>query len=486
MGTARVVAGFGALPADGRTPATPESLTAQLEMLMASGGGPDIWPQGGTTRTPLGTSIRPAPTEIWFASTGYSSIGLRGYKSALETLGQLTSPESMQLSPTRWLDELRLRIARGIAGTPDCAVILAPGPAEVRNIARAIATAITRRPMREIAATASEAAHFEPAEDGDYETVEIALRDGRGDRRSLADIDNDMRSLAAEALCEGAGILLHVLDTSKTGLTGPSRRMARGLGAISPGRVCVLVDATELRCPAETISEDLSHGHMVLVSGSHFAGGPPACAALILPRKLANELVSGEPILAPHGIGRFDIPSDLRTVFVTDGGLINLGLGLRWSAALAEFEAYLAVPDDIRQLVLAAFSRKARHLAAICTGVDPEARPLDDVDNALRESIVPLILDEPRMAVDSVAHAETLHESLILPCGVSVGDVACHVGPPINFGSNMALSISASAPMVADVGQRMAKGLSFDIAFGPVKRDLATLFGKLDMLQALV
>jgi hypothetical protein len=40
--------------------------------------------------------------------------------------------------------------------------------------------------------------------------------------------------------------------------------------------------------------------------------------------------------------------------------------------------------------------------------------------------------------------------------------------------------------MVADVGQRMAKGLSFDIAFGPVKRDLATLFGKLDMLQALV
>jgi hypothetical protein len=331
-----------------------------------------------------------------------------------------------------------------------------------------------------------EAAHFVAAEETDFETVEVALRDTRGDRRMLTEIDADVRSLAAEALCEGSGVLLHALDTSKTGLAGMSRRMARGLAAVSPGRVSVLVDASELRCSAASIAHDLAFGHMVLVTGSHFAGGPPSCAALILPRAFADEIAAGAPILAPAGITRFDVPSELRPSMVLDGGVMNLGLLLRWTAALAEFEAYLAVPDELRHMILAAFSRKSRHLAAICTGIDPEARPLDDVDDALRESIVPLILDEPTFGGDPLNHAQTLHESLVLPCGVSVGDVACHLGPPVHFGSNVALTVSAGAPMVGEVGARMARGIEFEIAFGPVKRDLATLFGKLDMLQALV
>jgi hypothetical protein len=455
-------------------------------MLMASGGGPENCSEGDSQWTPLITCTRPIPTEIWFGSTGYSNIGMRGYNAALSTLGQLTSPDAALLSPTRWLEDLRSRIANGIAGTPDCAVIFAPGAVEARNLARAIVSRTTRRTIREIAASSTEAAHFLPAQEEDFETIEVELRDHNGDRRSLTDIDRDMRSLAAEALCEGLGVLLHVLDTSKTGLSGPSRRMARGLAAVSPGRVCVLIDATELRCPASTLADDLAQGHMVLISGSHFAGGLPSCAALLLPRSLAEELIHGEPILAPAGITRFDVPGELRPVFALDGGLMNLGLGLRWTAALAEYEAYLAIPEDLRQMILAAFSRKARHLAAICSGVDPEARPLDDVDNALRESIVPLILDEPHLAVEPMQHAQTLHESLTLPCGVSVGDVPCHLGPPMRFGSTIALTVSASAPMVAEIGERIARGIDFEIAFGPVKRDLATMFGKLDMLQALV
>ena len=471
--------------ADPRALVTTGSLTSQLEMLMASGCGAETAPECAPP-FPLDTMTHPAPTEIWFGSTGYSNIGMRGYNAALVALAQLTAADKVLLSPTRWLEDLRSRIANSIAATPDCAVIFTPGPTEARNLARTIAARVTGRPMRVIAASAGEASNFVPAGDEDYETIEVALRDHNGDRRASTEVDSDMRSIAAEALCEGQGVLLHVLDTSKTGLSGPSRRMARGLAAVSPGRVCLLVDATELRCSAATLAGDLAAASMVVVSGSHFAGGPPACAALLLPRSLADELIHGEPLLAPAGITRFDVPSELRPVFALDGGLMNLGLGLRWTAALAEVEAYLAVPEELRHMILAAFSRKARHLAAICTGVDPEARPLDDVDNALRESIVPLILDEPHLAVDAMHHAETLHESLILPCGVSVGDVPCHLGPPVRFGISSALCVSANASLVAEVGERVAKGIDFEIAFGPTKRDLATMFGKLDMLQALV
>jgi hypothetical protein len=461
-------------------------LGSQLELLMASGGGPDIWPDPISQRTPLGTSARPAPTEIWFGSTGHSSVGMRGYRAALETLGQLIATDATILSPTRWLDNLRARIAQSIAGTPDCAVIFTPGVQEARDLARAIAATVTRRPMQEIAAAAAESTAFVPAQEADFLTAEISMRDQNGDRRSVAEIDADARSIAAEALCDGAGVLLHVLDTSKTGLLGPSRRIAAGLATISPGRVCVVVDASELRCTAQTIARDLANGRMVLVSGSHFAGGPPACAALLLPRTLANELAAGSPILAPPGIARFDVPGELRPVMVLDGsGSINLGLGLRWTAALAEYDAYLAIPEDIRVATLATFARKARYLAALCSGIDPEARPLDDADDALRENIVPLILDEPRSTANAMAQAEGLHQGLLAPSGLSVGDAVCHIGAPIPFGSHAALPISASAALVADVGERVARGLSFDTAFGPVKRDLGTLFDKLDTLQAL-
>src|SRR5206468_2219142 len=88
------------------------ALASQLDLLLASGGGSDIWPDPVTQRTPLGTHARPRPTEIWFGATGPSSIGQRGYRAALQTLDQLIGSDADPLSPTRWVEGLRLRIAR--------------------------------------------------------------------------------------------------------------------------------------------------------------------------------------------------------------------------------------------------------------------------------------------------------------------------------------------------------------------------------------
>ena len=65
---------------------------------------------------------------------------------------------------------------------------------------------------------------------------------------------------AGRALARGRSVLLHVLDRSKSGLTGVSRDAAMQIAAIAPDRVMVVVDACQLRSPPEQLRTDLECG----------------------------------------------------------------------------------------------------------------------------------------------------------------------------------------------------------------------------------
>ena len=103
-------------------------------------------------------------------------------------------------------------------------------------------------------------------------------------------------------------MLLHVLDTSKTGLAGPSREIAAQIAASAPERVLVMVDACQLRCPADRLRADLDGGFMVLITGSKFAGGPPLSGALLLPEAIATHLRSAP--LPPEGLADYSARLD--------------------------------------------------------------------------------------------------------------------------------------------------------------------------------
>ena len=270
------------------------------------------------------------------------------------------SPAAAPALP-HWFADLRRRLAV-LFGAPGCDVVLAASDAGSELIFDALARAALARPVVHIAVAAPE----RPTEPG-IEFSALALRDRYGLPREAALVDADAARLAEQAIAAGKDVVLHVADCSETGLAGPSRAVAGALAASWPGRICVLIDARQLRCEPEQTALDLAAGFALLVSGSTFAGGPSGASALLLPPALIERVGAFKLPHAPAAqSAAMDWPPRLRDrlrgEFAT---LADPGLGLRWECALAELEFYFAVGAELRAQVRAAFAREIhRHLAA--------------------------------------------------------------------------------------------------------------------------
>jgi hypothetical protein len=319
----------------------------------------------------------------------------------------------------------------------------------------------------------------------DIEVAGVEIRSPGGDPRPSADIDRDAAMAAGRALARGRSVLLHVLDRSKSGLTGVSRDAAMQIAAIAPDRVMVVVDACQLRSPPEQLRCDLECGCMVLITGSKFAGGPPFCGALLLPEAIAHRLRRAPS--PPEGLAdysaRLDWPHALQDTFAREFTFANLGAGLRWAAALAELKRLQGVPQELQATILSHF--QAAVLARARSS--PFATTLYDVTDGDRgtPSIVPILARHGIGAAFTAAETAVLHSSLRKPLPASAGgrhqdglDRVIHVGQPLAVGSRSAIRICASARHVADVAMGIAQGAPLVDAFAPIASNLDLLFAK--------
>jgi hypothetical protein len=98
---------------------------------------------------------------------------------------------------------------------------------------------------------------------------------------------------------------------------------------------------------------------MVLVTGSKFFTGPPFAGALLLPPALAARLDARHGL--PAGLAQYcshlDWP-EAAPVAALFAGRANLGVALRWEAALAEMKAFLAVEPAAVKDILAFFAER--------------------------------------------------------------------------------------------------------------------------------
>jgi hypothetical protein len=138
--------------------------------------------------------------------------------------------------------------------------------------------------------------------------------------------------------------MLVLLDVSKTGLVAPSAACAAALKRRFGEALTVLVDACQFRISGETLAGHLAQDFLVAVTGSKFLGGPAFSGALFLPERSAARLRQ-----APLGrhLGDYSGRDDWPAAYVGRGmlpDLQNLGLLLRWEAALYELDAFAALP----------------------------------------------------------------------------------------------------------------------------------------------
>lgn len=474
-----------------RIPAPVAPADAQLRLLLASGGDERLFLDPVSRRNRYGAPAVPAPDELWFSSSTACAVSPRGWSAAGAALARLITPDASHRLPIDlWLDDIRARIL-ALYGAPGCEAVLSASGSEAEFVALLFALTLARGPVVNIVVAPAETGSGVPAAAAgrhflaraslggpvgkgerlagwesaaiDQRTLEIRHPDGR--LRAMSEVDQEAADRVDQALAGGAFALLHVLDASKTGRQGVSREAARRILARHPGRVLVVVDACQLRCPADRVRADLERGFAVMLTGSKFAGGPSFCGALLLPQVLADELRTARPTRAALDdySAALDWPAALRPAF---GASLrhpaNLGLGLRWTAALAEIEAYQAIAPGLRDALVADFDRAVRARARADRGL----ALLDDCEPPGAPGLTPIL------QADGAA-ARAVYEALQRPGDPGVPP--CHLGQPVAVGERWALRICASMPMITEAA---ARGLA------PLEADLDLLFETWAALRA--
>lgn len=204
--------------------------------------------------------------------------------------------------------------------------------------------------------------------------IHIDLRAPDGTARPGAEVDADFERAAERVLEQGLPALLVAVDVSKTGLAAPGMEALARLKNRWGRQLTVLVDACQFRLDGAALHAYLQLGCMVAVTGSKFFAAPSFCGALLIPSTLGQELrartmpallrsYSRSAEWPAHWPGRDELTR-----------VPNMGLLLRWEAALQEMQNFLQVPaEDVRRIVSACAAAVQNRLSS-----DPHFQALDN------------------------------------------------------------------------------------------------------------
>ena len=311
-----------------------------------------------------------------------SSTSPRGYAAAERALEALRRGET---EPRDLVDDIRQRLAAALdlQQVPGVEIALTPSGTDAEMLLTLIALGDRSSPVTNILVAPAEVGggskhaaglrHFDalapsgraltPGDPVDPDLLDdvrvqtVRLRHPDGALRDDDELDGEVLDLARGALAEGHRVLVHVVAHSKTGAHAPRFEVATRLHEEHPDRVTVLVDAAQARVGYEHLHRSLARGFAVLFTGSKFLGGPPFSGALLLPASLAPPARPLSPPFADY-FTRTELPASWGACASALPDTPNLGLLLRWQAALAELEAYVGVPQDTRDAIFDAFAEQ--------------------------------------------------------------------------------------------------------------------------------
>jgi len=487
---------------------------AELGLWLTSGGDERISLDPVTRRNRYGVPAAPTPNEVWLSASTASAISMRSFIAVQNVLTSISGGAGSPLKLGAWFDNLRARLVAKL-GIPGSDAILAASGTETELITLTLAKALMKRPISNVIVAPNETGngvvqaavgnHFANSsvfrsdmregsrlsgwEGEAFSTIKIDIRNENGQLRDLAAIDDETFSMVEEAIRGGRDVLLHVLDASKTGQQAPSRSVARKISREFGDRVLIVIDACQMRCSFDEIRTDLEDGFMVMVTGSKFAGGPPFSGAVLVPPSRLNQL---QKFRAPAGLSaysaKFDWPSCMRAaVDQVDFGVINIGMGLRWEAALAEIEVYAAIPPHAKTRIASAFADTVIEFV----GAYPHLSLLDEISidvSSRIPSIFPIVVGD-----GDVGRTRLIYEALQTTTDDSARTEdardhsrVCHLGQPVNIANKSAVRISSSMPLLNRVATRFQESNDFNLAFGPVREDIGTALRKCSWLYKRV
>jgi hypothetical protein len=502
------------------------SCYSPLEQLLLSGGDTRLEIDPHTGRNKYECLPRPGAA-IPFGSCTSSTVSPRGYAAAQEAHRLISAAPNSHIAANEFATTTRRRLRELLTLPDDVDIALAPSGTDVEVLALALAAGPCDRPVVNIVVGPSEVGsgtplaaacrHYDqltpsglrlpvgsPIDDNlaalvDVRTVNI--RTAAGDMLSESEIDAEVIELFVEANEQDAITLLHIVAHSKTGVHAPSLACVQRLRRTSDD-VVVVVDAAQGRFSRRGLRDVLNKDYMVMFTGSKFYGGPPFSGALLVPANFRPAIRKIDRL--PDGFAAYftatEMPESWAEVRRALPDEPNLGAVLRWTAALAEIEAYYEVPDSARLRVLRFFESEVPRVFSESQVLRllPVFPPVyDDTAERLLESKTTVFgfWVTPPGAAKPLGKAELKQLQAELASDLSdahpeldrgVVSREYHVGQPVDLGqAGSVLRIALGGELITRVATDTRLGQNFDERLEWLRDQFVGLRQKVECLAAL-
>ena len=174
----------------------------------------------------------------------------------------------------------------------------------------------------------------------------VQAREPNGDE---ADNLPPMNEMMLDCNENGRVPIVHTVYGSKTGIT--EKFPENFVDKINEMGGMVVMDACQGRFDLEIIHNAIEKQACVLFTGSKFFRGPPFSGAVFVPSKTMEKLQQidlGLPESMNTFVGQNEIPAELSSMRESLQPSSNVGLALRWEAALAEIEPTMEIEEEER------------------------------------------------------------------------------------------------------------------------------------------
>jgi hypothetical protein len=383
---------------DGSAASGLRDLFAPLDDLLTCGGDPRLALDRASRLNAYGCGPAPSPETWQFGSSTASTISERAYARAdlaREHLMGAAIAVGLDEAFDARIEEMRADLRACLRLAPDVGIVFSPSGTDSQLHALFLARTALGARLTTVVVGADQSGsgtrytargrHFAEltargravCQDGPIpglscDAVALPLFGAASDVEPNADADSAVLQAIANAVAGGSAVLLHIMDCSKLGWRAPSEACLDEIARRWPHHVRIAVDACQMRLSRARIRNHLGRGHMVLVTGSKFFGGPAFSGALLVPAGLSPSRGNGEDIAAAlyDYASRSDWPQAwaLRSRFSSRP---NLGQWLRWEAALEEIKAYYRLPAAFRKSALAELQAGIERVMALSPSIRP-------------------------------------------------------------------------------------------------------------------
>ncbi|QDU45686.1 hypothetical protein Mal52_41810 [Symmachiella dynata] len=496
---------------------------APLEELLVSGGDNRLNLLGGERLNKYGCGPQPRSV-VPFGSCTSSSTSLRGYAKAMRTLRILQGQDDFDTAVAQCAQSIRTRLAELLELNADVDIALAPSGTDVEFLAVALAGGNSKKQIVNIVVGPGEVGSGTPLAAGcchyDNQTpngrsktrgtpidAELAsrvtvktvdIRGAGGRQLEESEINAEVTQLVVDSSNDDTVVLLHIVAHSKTGVFAPSFACVERLRAAFPDLV-VVIDAAQGRISRAGLRDALDRGYLVIFTGSKFYGGPPFSGALLIPHTFDETIQSLGQL--PQGFGDYFSAAEMPERWTAIRNALpkksNLGIVLRWTAALAEIDAYYAVPELTRDWVLNCFETQAPQIlgaSSVFKLLPTTPAPHDEeVDRPLeaRTTVVGFWITPPgeRNALEKTDLARLHHNlnrdiSLLYPdWDTEVTSQCFHIGQPVNLGTaGYILRVAIGGELVVRVATDARLGRTFDQRLTWLQQQIMNLRRKVECL----